>query len=89
LAISDWRLGLWIRRTRSQIADGQSSIANREFHQTLGDEAGDDLVTWMQQVDAQRAELRELNELNFARFDARVSAAVAELRQEMQVGFAK
>jgi hypothetical protein len=57
------------------------------LHQTLGDEAGEDLVTWMQQVDAQRVELRELNELNFARFDARLSASVAELRQEMQVGF--
>ncbi len=61
---------------------------SRKLHQTLGDEAGEDLVTWMQQVDAQRVELRELNELNFARFDARLSASVAELRQEMQAGFA-
>jgi hypothetical protein len=53
----------------------------------LGDEAGEDLVSWMQQMDAQRTELRELNELNFARFDTRLSAAVAELRQEMLVGF--
>ena len=47
----------------------------------------EDLVTWMQQMDAQRAELRELNELNFARFDARLTAAVSELRQEMATGF--
>jgi hypothetical protein len=45
----------------------------------------------MQQVDAQRAELRELNELNFARVDARFAEAreamradLAELRQVMQ-----
>jgi len=62
---------------------------SRKLHQTLGDEAGEDLVTWMQQVDAQRAELRELNELNFARFDARLSTSVAELRQQMQTGFAQ
>jgi hypothetical protein len=62
---------------------------SRKLHQTLGDEAGEDLVTWMQQMDAQRIELRELNELNFARFDTRLSAAVAELRQEMQAGFAQ
>jgi hypothetical protein len=60
---------------------------SRKLHQTLGDDAGEDLVTWMQQVEAQRVELRELNELNFARFDARLSASVTELRQEMQAGF--
>jgi ABC-type phosphate transport system auxiliary subunit len=69
---------------------------SRKLHQTLGDEAAEDLVTWMQQVDAQRAELRELNELNFSRFDARLAEAreamradLAELRQEIQAGFAK
>ncbi len=50
----------------------------------------------MQQVDAQRVELRELNELNFSRVDARFTEArqaaradLAELRQEMQAGFAE
>ena len=68
---------------------------SRKLLQTLGEEAAEDLVNWMQQVDAQRAELRELNELNFSRFDARLAesrqatqADVAELRQEMRVGFA-
>ena len=62
-----------------------------KLRQTLGDEAAEDLVNWMQQVDAQRAELRELNELNFARVDARFAEAreatradLAELRQAMQ-----
>lgn len=57
---------------------------SRRLHQTLGEEAAEDFVTWMQQVDAQRAELRELNELTFARFDARLG----EVREEMRVGFA-
>jgi len=66
-----------------------SARLSRQLHQTLGEEAGEDLVTWMQQMDAQRAELRELNELNFARFDARLTAAVSELRQEMATGFGR
>ena len=41
-------------------------------------------------VDASyRFELRELNELNFERFDAKLEQRIAELRAEMQVGFAK
>lgn len=47
------------------------------------------MVDWMHHVDAQRMELRELNDLNFSRFDARLTAAVAELRPEMRVGFAE
>jgi len=47
-------------------------------------------VNWMQQMDVQRAELRELNELNFSRVDARLTQAqVAELRQELQAGLAR
>jgi hypothetical protein len=68
---------------------------SHKLHQTLGDEAAEDLVNWMQHVDAQRVELRELNELNFSRVDARLGEArhaaqadLAELRQEMLAGFA-
>ena len=40
-------------------------------------------MQWFNQVDATyRAELRELNELNFARFDARLEQRMAELRAE-------
>ena len=65
---------------------------SRKLHQTLGRDAAEDLVNWMQQMDAQRAELRELNELNFSRVDARLvatQAQVAELRQELQAGLAR
>jgi hypothetical protein len=69
---------------------------SHKLHQTLGDEAAEDLVNWMQQVDSQRAELRELNELNFSRVDARFAEArqatqadLAELRHEMKAGFAE
>lgn len=66
---------------------------SRKLHQTLGQEAAEDLVAWMQQLDTQRADLRELNELNFSRFEARLAevrhetqAGFAQLRQELQVG---
>jgi hypothetical protein len=34
-----------------------------------------------------RSELRELNELNYSRFDAKLEQRIAELRAEMQLGF--
>jgi hypothetical protein len=73
---------------------------SRQFYEKFGDEITNELVTWFNQVDATyRNDLRELNELNFQRFDAklqqRVAAAearldkrISELRAEMQVGFA-
>ncbi len=45
---------------------------SRKLYETFGDDAAGDMVDWMHHVDAQRAELRELNELNFARFEARL-----------------
>jgi hypothetical protein len=69
---------------------------SRKLRQTLGEEATGDLVNWMQQVDTQRAEQRDLIELNFARFDARLAevrqetrADLAELRQETKAGLAE
>ena len=41
-------------------------------------------MEWFNQVDATyRSELRELNELNFARFDAKLEQRIAELRAEV------
>lgn len=69
---------------------------SRKLHEALGDDAAEDLVNWMQQVDVQRAELRDLNELNFSRFDARLAEAreamradLAQLRQETRAGLAE
>ena len=46
---------------------------SRKFYDTFGDEIANELVDWLNKVDAAyRSELRELNELNFARFDAKV-----------------
>ena len=41
---------------------------SRKFYETFGDEIANELVEWFNQVDATyRADLRELNELNFQR----------------------
>jgi hypothetical protein len=47
----------------------------------LGDEAANEMVDWMRRVDAQRAELRDLNELNFARIEALFHAVDARFRE--------
>jgi len=60
---------------------------SRGFYEKLGDELANELVEWFNQVDATyRTDLRELNELNFARFDAKLEQRVAELRAEIRVG---
>jgi vacuolar-type H+-ATPase subunit I/STV1 len=44
-----------------------------------------ELVDWFNAVDlTYRSDLRELNELNFARFDARLEQRLAELRAELR-----
>ncbi|MGH7548558.1 MAG: hypothetical protein ACREMM_10340 [Gemmatimonadales bacterium] len=53
---------------------------SRKFYDTFGDEIANELVNWFNEVDATyRADLRELNDLNFARFDAKLGERLAEL----------
>jgi BMFP domain-containing protein YqiC len=53
---------------------------SRKFYEKLGDDVANELVEWFNAVDATyRSDLRELNELNFARFDAKLEQRVAEL----------
>ena len=47
-------------------------------------------MNWLNQMDgAYKLELRELNELYFARFDAKLEQRMAELRTEIEGGLAK
>jgi len=63
---------------------------SRKFYERFGDDIANELVDWFNMVDATyRLELRELNELNYARFEAKLEQRIAELRAEMQVGFAR
>jgi len=62
---------------------------SRKFYEKFGDELTNELVEWFNQVDATyRSELREVNELNFARFEAKLEQVKAELRAEFQTGLA-
>jgi len=48
---------------------------SRKFYEKFGDDITNELVDWFNTVDTTyRTELRELNELNFGRFDAKLEA---------------
>src|SRR5213592_5184827 len=89
-----------LRRTADATADsgrprggGRVPVTARlskRFYDVFGEEIATELVDWFNAVDATyRADLRELNELNFARFDAKLEQRLAELRSEMETGFAR
>ncbi len=52
---------------------------SKKFYDTLGEELAIELVDWFNQVDATyRSDLRELNESNFQRFDAKLEQRLAQ-----------
>ena len=58
---------------------------SKRFYDTFGDEIANDLVEWFNQVDATyRQELREQNDLNWGRVEARISQG--EARMEARLG---
>ena len=58
---------------------------SQKFYERLGDEIANELVDWFNAVDATyRNDLRQLNELNFQRFDAKVEQRFAEFRAEIE-----
>jgi len=63
---------------------------SRKFYERFGDDLTNELVEWFNQVDATyRSDLRDLNELNFARFDAKLEQRISELRGEIHAGLAR
>ena len=63
---------------------------SRQFYDRFGDEIANELVEWFNQVDATyRGDLRELNELNFARFDAKLEQRFAEYDVKLERRFAQ
>jgi hypothetical protein len=69
---------------------------SRKLYETFGHKAAEDMVDWMRQVENQRAELRELNDLSSARIDSRFGEFSAEVRagfarvdEAMGTGFAR
>ena len=52
---------------------------SKRFYDVFGEEIANELVDWFSQVDeTYRTDLRELNELNFSRFDAKLEQRLAE-----------
>jgi len=52
---------------------------SERFYQKFGHELVDEMVNWLNQVDATyRSDLREINELNFSRFDAKLEQRLAQ-----------
>jgi DNA anti-recombination protein RmuC len=63
---------------------------SKRFYEVLGEDVANELVDWFNAVDlTYRADLRELNELNFARFDAKLEQRLAELRAELRQAVAE
>jgi predicted HAD superfamily Cof-like phosphohydrolase len=58
---------------------------SQRFYEKFGDEVTKELVDWFSDVDASyRADLRELNELNYARFDAKVEQRFAQADAKLE-----
>jgi hypothetical protein len=53
---------------------------SQKFYERFGEDVTNELVNWFNAVDATyRSELRDLNEVNFARFDAKLEQRLAQL----------
>jgi hypothetical protein len=62
---------------------------SKRFYDVLGEDVANELVDWFNAVDlTYRTDLRELNELNYARFDAKLEQRLAELRAELRAEIA-
>ena len=63
---------------------------SKKFYDVLGEDVANELVEWFNQVDATyRTDLRELNELNFQRFDAKLEQRIAEFSARFDTKFAE
>jgi uncharacterized protein YPO0396 len=57
---------------------------SKAFYDRFGEQVTNELVDWFNQVDASyHSDLRELNELNFARFDAKLEQRIAEVKADL------
>jgi len=62
-----------------------TATLSRKFYEKFGDDLTNELVNWLNQVDATyRNDLRELNEVNFARFDAKLEQRATQLDAKIE-----
>ena len=63
---------------------------SKQFYDRLGEAVTNELVDWFNQVDAAyKFDLREMNEMNFARFDAKLEQRFAESDANVERRFAE
>ena len=61
---------------------------SKKFYATFGEQVTNELVDAFNQVDATyRSDLKEMNESNFARFDAKMDARFAQFEAQIERGF--
>jgi len=61
----------------------------QRLHEAIGDEATNDLFAWWEEAaTVNRAAVREVADLYFARFEARLEKGLAEVRSESDKGLA-
>ncbi|MDP3938131.1 MAG: hypothetical protein Q8R92_08335 [Deltaproteobacteria bacterium] len=58
---------------------------SRKLYETFGDEDTNELVDLLNSVHTYRGDLRELNEANFVRFEAKLEQRLAELRRDLSI----
>ena len=57
---------------------------SRKFYETFGEDVTNELVDWFNSVDTTyRGDLRELSDLQYARFDAKLEQRLAELKSDL------
>ena len=63
---------------------------SKKFYDTLGEDLANELVDWFNQVDTTyRTDLREFNELNFQRFDAKMEQRLAQYDAKLEQRLAR
>ena len=61
-----------------------TAVLSKKFYEKFGEEVTNELVNWFNAVEATyRTDLRELNELNFARFDAKLEQRLAQVKSDL------
>ena len=67
-----------------------TAVLSKKFYDRFGEDVTNELVNWFNTVDATyRADLDRINDLNFARFDAKIGERIAELRGELKAELAQ
>jgi hypothetical protein len=75
-------------QTKRELSVPVTARLSKRFYEQLGDEIANELVDWFNQVETTyRSDLRELNELNFARFDAKVEQRFVESEARVEKRF--